>query len=89
MIPFGSTLQSWATQNDEASKKKASVWLTLEQSQWHANDVDLCWHVNAKDEKDNTVAAHKYCTTWLAKMTGTRTSSDPVASAAMVPKAEP
>ena len=67
LIPFGSTLQSWATPNDEASKKKASVWLTLEQSQWHANDVDLCWHVNAKDEKDNTVAAHKYCTTWLAK----------------------
>lgn len=67
LIPFGSTLQSWATPNDEASKKKASVWLTLEQSQWHANDVDLCWHVNATDEKDNTVADHKYCTTWLAK----------------------
>ena len=67
LIPFGSTLQSWATPNDEASKKKASVWLTLEQSQWHANDVDLCWHVNAKDEKDSTVADHKYCTTWLAK----------------------
>ena len=67
MIPFGSTLQSWATPNDEASKKKASVWLTLEQSQWHANDVDLCWHVKATDEKDNTVANHKYCTTWLAK----------------------
>ena len=66
LIPFGSTLQSWATPNDEASKKKASVWLTLEQSQWHANDVDLCWHVKATDEKDNTVADHKYCTTWLA-----------------------
>ena len=44
-----------------------SLGLLLGQSQWHANDVDLCWHVKATDEKDNTVADHKYCTTWLAK----------------------